>query len=335
MHTTIILYTSASDAVRSSCQHGWHPVQIDTSTLSAEERELLAQSVVERDGARYSTSAQGATWSVAPPTAEGLVEHLRGRLRKAQKQQQEDARQLAEDVAKVAAELARLRNLPPAEHVHPVSGPFAGQLIQHDVSRVIGFGHLRAMDALREVLGLDRTPASEYLTAEGLGIDVSEEQERVRAELQRRVDEQMRAAEAANAEQERKAAAERAEREAWIGEHGSEHVRACLAEGYDVDDLYVAERIALERSGWTNSKHSLTDADKVGREHDPSELPTLEQLRSLQEVRREVPDVELVECYTWTRIPDHEDADSDGDVRGADLPLLACTHVGRRLYRLP
>lgn len=44
--------------------------------------------------------------------------------------------------------------------------------------------------------------------------------------------------------------AEAAERSAWIEAHGSEHLRAAHAEGYNCQRRYITERAALELPGW-------------------------------------------------------------------------------------
>ena len=82
--TTIFVWTSARTAVLSSIQHGWTPIKIDTAMLSQEERELLADSVYENDGARYRDLDEygNKPLDFENPTLEGLVEHLKSRLKK-------------------------------------------------------------------------------------------------------------------------------------------------------------------------------------------------------------------------------------------------------------
>lgn len=77
--TTILVHTSAASAVRHSCQHGWHRVDLDTSELTEEQRELLAERVDEDQGARYQRRVAGSRsepYDVAPPTVAGLVASL-------------------------------------------------------------------------------------------------------------------------------------------------------------------------------------------------------------------------------------------------------------------
>lgn len=82
MTTTILVWTSAKSAVLHSCQHGWHKLSIDTSTLTPAQRELLASRVVEHEGARYGRKYNGAVdgYDVAPPTADGLRTILQGEI---------------------------------------------------------------------------------------------------------------------------------------------------------------------------------------------------------------------------------------------------------------
>lgn len=104
-HTTILVHTSAAAAVRAGCQHGWARVDIDTRSLAADERELLAASVVEREGARYGRLDTGyqtprggevVPYDVAPPTVVGLRESLRARIDDTEQAASREAEERAE-----------------------------------------------------------------------------------------------------------------------------------------------------------------------------------------------------------------------------------------------
>lgn len=91
--TTIFLWTSARTAILNSIQHGWTPIKLDTSTLAQEERELLADSVYEDEGARYkdvminSLALKRADFK--NPSEDGLLRHLRDTLVRIKKEHDE------------------------------------------------------------------------------------------------------------------------------------------------------------------------------------------------------------------------------------------------------
>lgn len=83
------------------------------------------------------------------------------------------------------------------------------------------------------------------------------------------------------AEAKRKKAVE--ERTYWAQRHGSAHLRACLAEGFDCQDTYVAERLALEFPGWVREQATDWTFEK------PTDPPPA-ALEWLANVRRSVDD---------------------------------------------
>jgi hypothetical protein len=128
--TTILVWTSAKSAVLHSCQHGWRRLDVDTSELTPEQRELLASRVVEDQGARYGVRSMGCGldghavdgFDVAPPTVEGLRFHLQRRLDEIASQNAEAARLRAErdanDDAKLASHLDRLQSVPVTDLIY-------------------------------------------------------------------------------------------------------------------------------------------------------------------------------------------------------------------------
>lgn len=76
--TPIYVHTSAASAIRHSCTYGWHRLDIDLSDWSEAERDELASTIVEQDGAKYGMrdrkSDPVSPYDVAPPTAERLRE---------------------------------------------------------------------------------------------------------------------------------------------------------------------------------------------------------------------------------------------------------------------
>jgi len=115
--TTIHLWTSAADAVRHSCQHGWRRLDLDASTLTDAQRELLATLVYERDGARVTLPESPS--SIAPPTLEGLRAWLDARLQEradrdaaARESNEKEAAQAAEDDQRLSDLIERFADAP-------------------------------------------------------------------------------------------------------------------------------------------------------------------------------------------------------------------------------
>ena len=115
------------------------------------------------------------------------------------------------------------------------------------------------------------------------------------AEL-KRIEEEKRA-EQANAEKEararRDAEAETRkqeqirERDAWIAEHGSDYLKRCFAEKYDIQELYENERLSMERPGWKWWQD-------VRGNYASFDLPPEDALKLLDECRKIEPGARLV-----------------------------------------
>jgi hypothetical protein len=130
-HTTIIVHTSASRAVRHACQHGWHRIDVGPQDLTPQQRDWLADNVIESEGARLPEA-----FDVAPPTLEGLrtaidaalaayakdIELMRAEQDRAQAEVQ---RHEAEIDRVFARELEKARTCPIGELVSTGSGQAA------------------------------------------------------------------------------------------------------------------------------------------------------------------------------------------------------------------
>lgn len=111
-----------------------------------------------------------------------------------------------------------------------------------------------------------------------------------------------------------KADAEKAERLAWIAEHGSPRLKKCIAHGYDCTRLYEIERAAVEFPGWA------FDYNDTGTYKERSG-PTLEALEALEAAQAQYPQAEI--SIVWltgepTSAPGQE-ADEEWEPREALL----------------
>lgn len=79
----------------------------------------------------------------------------------------------------------------------------------------------------------------------------------------------------------------REQRDAWVMDHGSEHLRACLWEGIPMDRLYKNERMAADRPGWQWCEQV------AGSAKEPRNPPS-EAMAKLMEARKVDPACKLV-----------------------------------------
>jgi hypothetical protein len=163
-NTTIFVYTNAKDAVRNCVQHGWRGLQIDLSQWSQEERDLLADMIVEQDGARLSKDR-----SLANPTPDGLRRHVQDECMR-------QKAQLEEDKAKLAEELAKLKEKPIEKLLS------RGIIYENKVKLGLSLGFHRRKAAV-EALGM--TLDGPYPQVDVLGRNDEIEQERARKEEER------------------------------------------------------------------------------------------------------------------------------------------------------
>lgn len=121
---------------------------------------------------------------------------------------------------------------------------------------------------------------------------------------------------AAQQQEEAQAAAELADRDAWIGQHGTPRLRRLIAEGIECESLYLEERLALERPGWQWAE----DVDGEAREVRNARQ---EGLDLLDEARRTDPAAKLV----WWVVEHECDEDCEPDCARAetDRKDYACT----------
>lgn len=105
------------------------------------------------------------------------------------------------------------------------------------------------------------------------------------------------------------------ERNAWIAAHGSARLKRLLAEGIELENTYLSERIALERPGWAY------DCDRRGEARQVRNARQ-EGLDLLDEARKIDPDATLV---WWTITHEHDDCEDTGDCPVYDWKGYACS----------
>jgi hypothetical protein len=300
--TTILVHTSAASAVRHSCQHGWHRVEIDTSTLTPDERELLASRVHERDGARYDSD-----YDVAPPTVDGLVAHLRAALAERAAETKRKAEREAELASKATAVLAELETW----RTRPI-----GDLLYNDFdAHRVGWALHATGDEIRAA-GLD--PASSLASALGRS-------DELRAEIERRKAARTAEREAAKAEKERVEEANRAKLREIVQEIEPELLpvldanRARVSAVSDVLVRWACAQIGVDPNELTghDQVHDLECVDPV---HYAAEQRTRAAAARLGD-----PDVQVVSAVG---AEEGDDEPYDGEL----LVLVRADVAGRHVY---
>jgi hypothetical protein len=132
------------------------------------------------------------------------------------------------------------------------------------------------------------------------------------------------------AERRQKIAAATTEREAWVREHGSEHLKTILDEGLLENSLaiYRDERLAKERPGWIWDNTWLDGEVEL---RDPRN-PIPEDLTWLREVRQTVPNVQLRWAHFGT-YDDHYDSyyGAEGEVNPVREMVLTAEFLDRTI----
>lgn len=123
------------------------------------------------------------------------------------------------------------------------------------------------------------------------------------------------------AEEQRKARAAEADRQAevgrnaWIAEHGSTRLKRLLAEGIELENTYLDERIALERPGWAYQYDRRGEANEARNARQTG-------LDLLDEARKTAPQAKLV---WWTVEHEHDDCGEYDECPKYDWKGYACT----------
>jgi hypothetical protein len=310
------IYTSATEAVRCSCPHGWSTVRVATSEWTPEEREELAQIVrvhnyLVRVGSGRPIPGSPATgpsegcWrplDVAPPTAERLHEIVQKiveadngeRIAKAETKEAEEAREAKEVAEREAEYLAA-----PVGDLLQISQNIDGREwalkpqyglrcalradAQEEVDRRNQELKKVVVQALVETDLSDLVEGTEVanwahgtVTHCGKHIDYTVGQSSWPSEV-------LEAAEAAVGADRATCDAERAE---WIAAHGSERLQRCHAEEIECGAILRDEWLANERP---DCRWYL---DVPWSVQDPRN-PPMEALDFLHAARKTDPDVNL------------------------------------------
>jgi hypothetical protein len=129
------------------------------------------------------------------------------------------------------------------------------------------------------------------------------------AERQRKLADEEKAEKARDAEK----AAQKAEREAWVLQHGSKRLQRLLAEKIEHDSVYFDERLTHEHPAWEWQSEIVADGFKYELKA-PRNAPE-KALDLLDEARKDVPDAMLQYLTIYRPIGDDwdETVDEDGD----------------------
>jgi hypothetical protein len=115
--------------------------------------------------------------------------------------------------------------------------------------------------------------------------------------------EKSRRTEEKKAQEEARAAAEAADRAAWIDQHGSDRLKKARAAGVKCEGIYRSERIALDLPGWEYWEIDVQTEDKHGEIINPTEAH-LDALLAAREMHPQ----QTVDLWSiWDSIIDRED----------------------------
>lgn len=179
------------------------------------------------------------------------------------------------------------------------------------------FDALPDRDAIRAAL---QTMIDSHAQAKADLARFEAEHQAAEAERADKLAESVRRANAADAERKAKAEAEKAERLAWIAEHGSARLKKCIAHGYDCARLYEIERAAFDFPGWVLD---YNDTGNYKVRSGPS-LEALERMEGIQTWLKGRGMTEATVRIVWltaepTSEPGRTDEDTDWEPREALL----------------
>lgn len=266
---------------------GDHEVEIDLSSLSPDDRALIAAAyevsgLSNRYLYEYEPKYGGATQLrlAAAPTTENIVARLKEVVAARAAEKEAEAAKRAELVEQ-AREVLRERRTRPAKTYG------AERYRGHDsVAIEPAWPGDRGTSVIKDVV---ESPDAIAWQRE---IDAKNKRERDRIDAI--VEEEERTKEGARL-------ATESIRDGWIREHGSERLRWLLDEGLELDAVYRDERLALERPGWQWSAR----VDGAGK--DPRN-PPLEAKAILDEARKLEPGAVL----RWLVVEHEHDESCEG-----------------------
>ena len=309
MSTTILVHASAKSAVRHNCQHGWHKLDVDTSALAEDERELLAELIREDSGARYGHP--DGNYDVAPPTQEGLQAHLRARLAHLRARLDESARERAQRLQKsLDAPSAQWR-----DYNGTVRVPYIrDEDMKHpDIVERLAAETLEAEREREERI----VQALELPLAQFLCYDTSMSLRSWDKQDPRILARKMEAIEWRDAEAQAIRDAEAQAMAAWIEAHGSEHLRALVARNFEWRNTYLEEHrdwlaalVTAALPDWTNEVPGGDDATHE-RVMEPSarQLAALDSAPDGAKLWSSIADDMTIYLYLSWRAPDGSSAD--------------------------
>ena len=132
-----------------------------------------------------------------------------------------------------------------------------------------------------------------------------------------RMEQQCQAAERAAADQLAQQARRAVEKADWITEHGSDRLKRLLSEGIECESVYLDERIAAERPGWSYQCDRRGEAEEVRNARQ-------EGLDLLDEARKTDPQAKLA---WWTIDHEHDGCEDAEDCPRYDWKGYACTSI--------
>lgn len=277
-------------------EHGTVVRRFDLSALSQDDRDLLAKytdrvggSGPDSDALKVLQPGARYTLTVGDPTAEGVVAALRAavdgyKAEQASKKAEEDA-----EVARLDAEDAAFLA---AGETEDRGGRSVGDLY---VTGVRVLKHSYAPQWVKERLTVRNSPGyiafNDRLLAERVAEATAERAER----------------KAKEAEAKRKMEAEfqrEQEMNAWIEAHGSDRLKACVANGWECGAAYRDERLAAELPGWERDGSHLPNWDEPRN-------PPANAIDLFERAKASVPAEyrDFVCLVYWTK------EDDDGDTR--------------------
>lgn len=329
MTTTLIIYTSGPAAVRTCSSAGWHRLDLDLSSWTADERAWLAARTVDTDRGpkicnrttvdRMRGVADSDALVVAPPTADRLHEIVREELA-------ERADKLDGIVAQAIAEIAEAR-VAPISALSIDAGASSGPSLKALPWSASSYGiDELELAQVRARVGTDKYG---YVALADLG---RLDEYRAHCEAERAAESQ-RAAEyqaeraAEQSAREAQHAADRAKLREILIAHADDHVAvydAGMARDEDIDE-------ALRN--WACSEIGV-DSERLSDHAVISEIGQLDPTHYRSLVRTREAAAKL--GATWLNVTAARGADSSDEIDDDDaselLVLVRADVAGRRIY---
>lgn len=306
--TTIKVHISAADSIKHACQCGWVRFQVDFAEWSVEERAYLAGLVKDDEGATLDRS-------IAPPTAERLLDWLRAQL--AEKAGQA-GRQAAEDIATARTNIERKRT----ESIDRLSAKI-------DLFYFCGYSDRRnvALDAIGQAHTDDG-----YVTPEQLGRGEEWAQYLAEKAAKEAAEKAAKEADAARITEANARAEENFKlRLAAVPSLLREKYESGFANRAQVDEVFKAQLL----------KEFGLDADTTGYEESIKTLSDSEFI-ALKAAREEFPEFEVNPYLVWdwrkaTDDDESEDVDRDGEVKVSEriIQILLERHGVTAIGKIP